>query len=336
MALPKAARKQIEEAEKLHAEAYAGNEEPVEPPKLEEVPPVEPPVEPPEEPPAEIAAETPPADSNAGKENDAEHWKHKYNVLQGKYDAEVPRLQQENNSIRGQIADLQAQVNEALTPPAAQEPITPQTHLSGEEIDDYGEDMIAVVKKAAREEFEPVVAQLQTENEQLRGLLGGVQQQNTINARQTMLDSLDEQLPTWREVNGNQEFLGWLENVDAFSGNKRLDMLRHAFENNNTVRVMAFFNGFLNENAAFTSNQQPGPAAEPQVGLETLIAPGRASEGDEPRAQEGPVGGKVWTAAEITQFYRDVQRGVYASDPVERDRLENDIFLAQETGRISQ
>ena len=163
-----------------------------------------------------------------------------------------------------------------------------------------------------------------------------MQQQTVQNARQTMLEQLDSALPNWREVNGNQEFLGWLENVDPYSGNKKLDMLRQAFEGNNTARVMAFFKGFLNENAAFTTSQSPAPTqAEPKVGLETLVAPGRASDGDDPRAQEGNVNGKVWTSAEITGFYRDVQRGKYQSNPVERERLERDIFLAQQEGRLA-
>lgn len=358
MALPKAAQKQIKDAEKLHAEVYGKEGEQ---PKLEEVKDERP--EPTQDPATaasgDEAGDNPvpevPQDQGDRQASEPESvqspeptpdkgqekvdWEHKYSVLKGKYDAEVPRLQQQNNAMQGQIVDLQNQMNDILTKgfdiDEDGEKITPGKYLKEDEVEDYGADMIDVVKRAAREEFEPMLAKLQEENSHLRGLLGGMQQQTATNAKQTMLTQLDEQIPQWREVNGNQEFLGWLENVDPYSGQKKLDMLRQAFEGNNTQRVMAFFRGFLNENAAFTTSQQPNPS-EPKVSMETLVAPGRASDGDQPRAQEGnTVNGKVWTSADVSKFYRDVQRGVFKNDPAERDRLERDIFLAQKQGRIA-
>lgn len=351
MALPKAAQKQIETATKLHAEVYGQEEVQDEQPKpgknpaaapsddkegdntVQEMPSGEGRRE--EDQPESVQS----VESAPDKGEETTDWQHKYNVLKGKYDKEVPRLQQQNNAMQGQITDLQNQINDILTrgfeSDEESDRIQPGKYLKEDELEDYGADMIDVVKRAAREEFEPMLAKLQEENSQLRGLLGGMQKQTANNARQVMLDHLDEQVPNWREVNGNQEFLGWLENVDPYSGQKKLDMLRQAFEGNNTQRVMAFFRGFLNENAAFATAQSPKQSAEPQVNLETLVAPGRASDGDQPRAQEGNVSGKVWTSADVKKFYSDVQRGVYRNNPAERDKLERDIFLAQKQGRLA-
>lgn len=339
MALPKAAQKQIEAAEKLHAETYPETAAP-EGTVLAEVPNDQ--SAPQGEPSAETVREVPEGEGEAQAPSapTAEtpvDWKHKYDVLQGKYNAEVPRLQQQNEGLNSRLGDMEAQMGQLLQSqqaPAA--PIEAGSYLTEEERTDYGDDMIAVVKKAAREEFEPVVSQLQSENAQLRGLLGGMQQQNVQSARDTMLTDLDGSMSNWREVNQNQEFLGWLENVDPYSGQKKLDLLRQAFENNNTSRVLAFFKGFLNENAAYTPNQQPGSSAQAQVSLETLVAPGRAADGGEGRAQDGIPQGRVWTQADISGFYRDVNRGVYRNDPDKRASLEADLFAAQsEPGRIA-
>jgi hypothetical protein len=359
MALPKATQKQIEEAERLHAEAYGTEEKADDRPTAEQDTAAASEQGKGDDSKAQSAStegtdakatlsEVPQdtagsedagasGDGAVSKESDPEHWKHKYNVLKGKYDKEVPRLQEENAIIRGQVTELQRHMQDVINAkpqPENENQAAKQPLITAEELEDYGSEMIDVVKRAAREEFEPVIAQLREENANLRGLLGGVQQQTTVNARQAMLDTLDEQISNWRELNSNPEFLGWLENVDPYSGEKKLDLLRTAFEGNNTARVSAFFKGFLNENAAFTSSQQP-VETKPQVSLETLVAPGRAADGDEPRAQEGNVNGKVWTDSEIKTFYRDVQRGVYQNDPVEKERLERDIFLAQQQGRIS-
>jgi hypothetical protein len=68
--------------------------------------------------------------------------------------------------------------------------------------------------------------------------------------------------------------------------------------------------------------------------LNTLVAPGRASDGDAPRAPEDNL--TTYTEAEIGQFYRDVQSGVFKDNPAEKDRIERDIFAAQRGGRITQ
>ena len=344
MALPKAAQRQLKAAEDMHAAAYA-EETPTELPngdeKTDDLPGSEaasPPADPtpqttvPEVPPEEGGDQTP---TDGPKETTVDFWKHKYEVLQGKYNAEVPRLQQANDGLTGRLGELEMQMSQLSSQLAAPgEPVTPSTLLTDEEREDYGDDMISVVKKAAREEFEPVVAQLQQENGQLRTLLGGMQEKSAVSARDGMLSKLDAEQSNWRELNQNPEFLGWLENVDPYNGMKRLDMLRQAFEGNNTTRVLAFFKGFLNENAAYAPTPTPNPSAEPQVNLDTLVAPGRATEGGEARAQEGAPQGRTWSSAEIKQFYSDVNRGVYRNNPDEQARLENDLFLAQPQGRI--
>ena len=334
MALPKAAQKQLDAAQKMHEQAYATPEESQDKPNLEVVSDGKP--EDTAEPATKVTSDEAQPDST-GKENDPAFWKHKYDVLQGKYDAEVPRLMQANNGLQGRLGDMESQMAR-ITAQMAESPtkqITPSSYLTDEEQEDYGEDMLTVVKKAAREEFEPMLATLQEENGQLRSILGGMQQKSILGARDEMLEKLDGELPNWRQLNSQQEFLGWLENVDPYSGNKKLEMLRQAFENNNTSRVLAFFKGFLNENAAYTPNPQvPNQPIETGFSLETLVAPGRAADGESSRAQEGNANSLQWSSASIKKFYSDINRGVYREKPDERARLERDLFLAQDEGRI--
>ena len=335
MALPKAAQKQLEAAQKMHEQAYPAPEENQDKPNLEVVSDGKP--EDAAQPPTKVESDEAQPDG-VGKENDPAFWKHKYDVLQGKYDAEVPRLQQSNNGLQGRLGEMENQLAR-ITAKMADAPakqITPSSYLTDEEREDYGEDMLTVVKKAAREEFEPMLATLQEENGQLRSLLGGMQQKSILGARDEMLDKLDNELSNWRQLNSQPDFLGWLENVDPYSGNKKLEMLRQAFENNNTSRVLAFFKGFLNENAAYTSNSQvPNQPREVGFSLETLVAPGRASDSEGSRAQEGNANSLQWSSASIKKFYSDINRGVYRDKPDERTRLERDLFSAQEEGRIA-
>lgn len=337
MALPKPAQKQLDEAIKQHNEAYAGEPLPTpEAPKLAEVPndnaPSESIIED-----QNTLPEVPAAEGEDAADAGPEDFEHKYKVLQGKYNAEVPILQNANNALTGRVTEMEQQLNQMIAAQATpSEPVEPGSHVTAEEIEDYGSDMIDVVKRAAREEFEPLLAQLQQENGQLRGLLGSVQESTVRNDRQTMLDTLDGEVANWRELNAQPEFLGWLENVDPYSGHKKLDLLRQAFEGNNVSRVKAFFKGYLNENAAFSTRQEPSTAGqEPHVNLDTLVAPGRASDGNDTRAQEGNATVRAFTQQEIGSFYNDVNRGVYRNNPDEKNRIEAEIFEAQSANQIT-
>jgi hypothetical protein len=265
-----------------------------------------------------------------------------HRTLQGKYEAEGARASEQVNGLMGRLHDLEQLLSQGPTASAPATPATPATPVAPtvsaaqlvtqQEVEDYGADMIDVVKRAAREEVGPELSGLRAENERLTSQLAGVQQTTQLTARQTMLNFLDGDLGVWRQVNKDPTFVRWAEDIDTFSGQRRIDMLRTAFEQNNGPRVLAFFKSFLNENAAFTGQSQIEPAPQPQVDLNTLIAPGRASDGDAPRAPEGNK--PVYTQADITRFYADVNRGVYKGDPTEKDRIERDIFAAQGDGRI--
>lgn len=337
MALPKAAQKQASEAEELHRKLY-----PVESDSTDAETTAEPAAAtPPQE---EPAADTPPQEEQPAAEKPAsdegDTWEQRYKVLQGKYNAEVPRLQRQLNAANAAQDDLRGQVEELqkalLKPEKSEEQPKSSSLLKQEEIDDYGEDMIDVVKRAAREEFQPYIEQLEQRNAQLESLLGGMQQQTVANVRQQMLSDLDSdpEVRNWREINSDPQFLAWLENVDPYVGQPRMDLLRRAFEENRTAQVKAFFKGFLDENAALTPGREQASAATPQVNLETLVAPGTATGGDTARAQQEDGAKPTYTEQDIQKFYRDVQKGVYRDDPKTRERIERDIFAAQRENRI--
>ena len=342
--VPKQQQKQIQEAEELHARYYGTPdtppvEAPPVDPSLAVVPPVEtPPVETPPVDPAPVVppVETPPVELDAAG-GDYDKLLQMHRTLQGKYDAEGGRANEQVTGLMGRVHELE----QMLANPAPVTPATPANPaaptqaslLTAQEVEDYGQDMIDVVKRAAREEVGQELDTLRAENENLKTQVGGVQQTTAVTARQTMLNYLDGELSGWRQINTEPVFVQWAEDIDTFSGQRRIDMLRAAFEQNNGPRVLAFFRGFTTENAAFQTQSQIEPARQPQVDLNSLVAPGRASDGDAPRAPEGNK--PTYSQADIQQFYANVNRGVYKSDPAEKDRIERDIFAAQSDGRIT-
>jgi len=110
--------------------------------------------------------------------------------------------------------------------------------------------------------------------------------------------------------------------------------LKAAYAANDAPRVLAFFNGFLAEEAASTPPAPaPDPAAPvaPKVPLETFAAPGRAKSAATPLV---PPEKPTISRADVTKFYEDLRRGVYRGRDEEKARIEAMIFEANRDGRI--
>lgn len=348
MAPSDAVQKQIEKANALHAQVYG-------PPKPEEnspeldvinnLPGAEPKGGTPPEPPAEPAEPTDTGEPEGGdsspaepeepagsKDDEPQDFEHKYNVLQGKYNAEVPRLNNEVKTLHNELNSMRRMLAslEGATVPVQQR--ASAKLLNEDEIDDYGEDMIDVIKRAAREELAPTMERLEEENAQLRATLGRVSESVSESARDTLYQSLDIEIPNWKEINQETGFLEWLEGIDTYAGMRRGDMLTQAFENNDAARVVAFFKGYLSENAMVTGHTPPAPAqSEPKIDLMSMAAPGTPKGNSQQGAHSDK---RVYTQADIAAFYRDVQKGLYKDAPEQKLAIERDILSAGREGRL--
>lgn len=269
-------------------------------------------------------------------------WEQRYNTLQGKYNHEIGAL---NNQVRqqeqrlGQMQELIASMRSA--PPAAPAPApapAPAT-VPDEDVQAYGQDLVQATRRWARAEVTP---EIETLRQQVAGFqseiqrLNGVSQQTSQETRQERVKNyLDARLPVWRQINDDQGFLGWLSQLDPFSGDKRHDLLQKAYNQGDPERTLSFFRAYQDEHTA-VAQAPPASAHTPDNGagkipLEQLAAPGRGSA--TPAAQGAP-GKRIWSQADIAAFYRDAQRGRFNDDPAAKLRIEQDIFAAMNEGRV--
>lgn len=329
MALPKAIQRQVKEANEIMEELKkppesVEAEEPQQEPEAQAAPEPDPEPQEPQEP-----------EQDAAPEPQKDDFEQKYKVLQGKYNAEVPRL---NNQLRSLKEDLNAamqriqQLEEPKKEATPEVKQTTESLISDEEIEDYGPDFIDLVGRKAQEIANRTVADLKQEiselNEQLKGVRTTVRQTD----HERFLSQLDKKVENWRVINEDTRFLNWLDEPDVYAGTERGRLLREAYQNGDVERVAAFFNGFLKENAAVSDNALNRPQGDTsKVSMDSLVAPGkqRGSTTDGARNQK-----RIWTEAEIQQFYSDVGKGRYKKDPERKDQIERDIFSAMNEGRI--
>ncbi|WP_163557579.1 hypothetical protein [Halomonas sp. NO4] len=253
-------------------------------------------------------------------DKDALYWQHRFKVIEGKYNAEVPALQKE-------VADLKRD-NEAkaerIKELESQQGSTGQAgDLSDEKLaqfrEDFGEDLVDFVERMIAQKAAPSQAESDDVSE-LRSEVESLKQEKLDHAKAGFWRDLQWAVPNFREVNADPGFLQYLAQVDPQSGRQRQQLLDEAQKALDAKTVIDIFQLYLN---------QAGQGAERSTRVpEEELEPPRSRSTDTPPAG----GGNVWTGAGINQFYRDKREGRYSAD--EAQRLEADIFAAQKEGRV--
>lgn len=263
---------------------------------------------------------------------DDQSWEHRYKSMKGRYDRAEQQLRamsEQITSLQNVIATMQVErpMMEAGSELQSERLITP------EEENDYGQDFLTVVGKRAKEELLPIVKQYEKKISDLEARLQGVNGYVAQDAKSRMESMLDDRAPKWRDINFDPNFISWLKLPDPYSGVIRHELLKAAYTRNDGPRVLAFFNGFLAEEAAVdpadggTSRSQ----APAKPSLEKFAAPGRAKTA---AASGAPAEKPIFTRAEIAKFYADSSAGRYRGKEAEKDRIEKQIFEAEREGRI--
>jgi hypothetical protein len=324
--VPNSVRKASEKADKIHKEVYGNKEEGDDkgtPPKVEDPPKKAPEVEPEPAPePAPVAAAPAIADPN---EVDYEH---KYRVIQGKYDKEVPEL-------RNHVGELSKEVKR-LTESMASQPSGGDDSPSSfdEEIAKinaaYGEELTSFINSMASSKATEIANRIVDEKfGEMNEKVDNVVTNNAETQHSRFLATLDESLEGWRVLNRDQKFINWLDQlIDPEIGTETYkERLNMAVQAADSSKALAIFNRYMKSNPESLADEKRNSE------LEELVTP--VGQG----GAEGPTpdnsGKKIYGKAEIDQFYKDCRTGKYKNDPAAKAEKEQEIFAAQNEGRIS-
>ena len=246
--------------------------------------------------------------SEPQKEEDI--WEQRYKSLRGKYDAEVPRMAASNKELTSRLQSIERELEKVKTFKA----VTKDPLIKPEEIQEYGEPLVDLIRRAAREE----VSAKDAEIESLKSTLERFEASTTKNAEIDFYERLRTAVPDWEELNRDKDFLQWLSEYDELSGNQRQDSLDEAVRNNDALRASRFFNKWKD-----ISTKQ---AATVSRNLESQIVPSST------RVSSTPAGKKIWNRSEIADFYMKARKGsITDKDMV---AIEADIHAAQLENRI--
>ena len=316
MALPKQVEAQLRELEALEKQLAEGNNpapaepdpKPAEPPQDPQPQPAEPkPVEPKPEPTEPAIAE--------------ETWQSRYIALKGKYDAEVPRLHADVREFKAQLESLRKAVE--TKPVETKKPAVAEKLVTDADVQAFGEDLIEVQRKVAREvaaEFRGELDAMRAENEQLR-------EQLTTTGSQVSEASFEQRLyrmvPDFQDVNADPRWINWLNEVDPLLRAPRKSVAQEAF-NRADAEAVAHYVGMFKSSIAPVE-----PVNDKAAELEKQIQPKR-SAATAPVSQQA----KTYTDSQIQKMF---QKSVELSSRGQRDeamKLEAEIDAAYREGRV--
>jgi hypothetical protein len=321
---------QIAAADQLRADMGI----PADSPPVEEAPPQAEAPPQPEGTPSADAASTAQPPQPAGEE---QSWEQRHRSLQGRYETLQRNYQQQGERI-GELEKLIStmRMKGAEEPPSEPPPKVKPKFVTEQEATEYGEELLTVIGKRAKEEYFPEFDELAQRLKRLEGRVDGV---GTVIEKTQVNDvyaSLNGSIPEWKQINRSDDFKAWLELPDPYSGRIRHDMLQEAFSRHEGGRVVSFFRGFLTEAAGLppdtsspgSSAPQPNGSGKPS--LEDFAAPGRARSAPQNLPPDKP----IYTAAWIAKFTADKIAGKYRGREEDADAIEQDIYRAQHEGRI--
>lgn len=233
-------------------------------------------------------------------------------VLQGKYDAEVPRLHRVLRQKDEELAELRGKTAQSSgsSPTASDDGKRANPYgLTDEELS-YGDDFISAARKIA----ERIVAEK----------LGPVKESVEATRERAFFEELNVLVPDWRSRNEDEGFLSWLDETHPETGVSRQEMLETAQRAGDARRVAAIFSAYK------------APAAPVVPPGQSVAAPSVASQ-RRPSSAPGAVGApsapkRTYTLAEVEELTSQIaRRTITGQKAVE---LQKDLDAAFAEGRI--
>lgn len=163
-----------------------------------------------------------------------ETWRSKFVTLQGKYDAEVPRLHESMRQMREQLLAMQSDKHD-VAPPAPQ-----QSGVNRKALEEYDAEFGKLVD---------VIEQQREQIKKMEAYLSQVWQAQAMTEDQIFQRDLRAAIPDFDQINSLPEFVSWLAENDGFSRRTRKENGEAALAARDVQTVAAIISQFKSQYA---------------------------------------------------------------------------------------
>lgn len=253
---------------------------------------------------------------DTARKDDEPDWEHRYRSLNGMLRQRDQKIEQLYEMIAA-MSTAQAQQSQQPQEDPAEQPL-----VSKDDETAFGSDLIDLVRRVTREEFNVLRKGFM---EELQGLKGQVQQVET-SVKQTASEKfeaeLDKRVPSWRNIDADPKFIEWLQSSPV-----RNQQFVQAVQKLDHVAAGDLFEMY-GQMTGQAQQQKTEAKQSRRQELEKQVAPGKSRKVSTP--DHSAEDKKTWTRSEIARFYADKRN----MDPKEFARQEKDVFAAQAEGRV--
>jgi hypothetical protein len=237
--------------------------------------------------------DSPPPDDVVDTNDDT--FKHKYDVLQGKYNAETSRqdamitqLLREKATAELEAENLRVSVRDPYKP-SDQDSFETEISKLESEFPSLTGGIKALIDKIVKEKIKPTEDRIESATNL-----------SAKTAYDSFLRELDGAMSDWRTINVDPEFTAWLSEPDRYTGAAKMDLLKGAYSNMSVPQTLAFFEDFAaskgsggGSQALDTGNSNPAPTT--RKGIAPTNAGGNLTSDTTPA---------TITRADIANFYK--------------------------------
>jgi hypothetical protein len=268
------------------------------------------------------------ADQETQEEEDDEEegtYRKRYETLQGKYNAEVPKLNSELRKLKDDIFTRLGDLDQKVVQPEVEE--TDDTDPFEAELEayreEYGDDLLNIIDKVASRRASQLVREsLSPVSEKVNS----VESAQIESAQAAFTDDLTKQVEgDWKPLwDGEDEgFVAFLDSEEPNGMYTYREMASKANDSWDAKKLAKVFNTYLASQAPPAKIEKKKAPAD-----ESRVAPSRKSVQAEPKSGEA----RIWTQADIADFKTRDRQGKIPQE--ESDALWNDFLRAPSEGRI--
>lgn len=246
-----------------------------------------------------------------------------YKSLQGKYNAEVPRLQNELKEMKDEIFTRIGEIADSKIEDAKKEDTNEMLDKFKEE---YGDEYYAMLKEIIKNEVSPL---LQDSIKPVSDKVTEVSESQEQTAQKEFAAALDQKVNgDWRNAlegkdDGFLEFLQQPDPSGVYTNAELFDIFNSKWQ---PEKMASLMNVYFGEPESEIAEKQKQHKQSPDE--EALIAPSRKTKHKTPSSSEN----KIWTMQSIEEFQLADRQGKFSQE--ESKAMWDELLLALAENRI--
>ena len=310
MTVPMQVQRELDAAQTLHSDLYGAKD----------TPPADPVV-------AEVADPAPAVTPEPTPAPVSDPFEQKYKVLQGKFDAEVPRLHaqlKERDSMLQQMSDRLAALEKKPEPETKAESL-----VTEKDVEDFGTDLVDMARRAAREEFKSeaksLLSAIDKRFEMFQQHLGAVQERVVESESDKFWGRVTALVPDWASVDTNPEWVAFLDTRIPGTRKTRRQEAAEAIAAGDPEPIKELVELWRPPVAA--TNKAAEQKQQNQKELQRQVAPSTAKSN-----APAPNASRVWLGAEYEAAF--AQKAAQTMAPAALEALQAEATQALAEGRV--